>query len=300
MNVENPVTQILLPAAVALVMFALGTTLGGDDLRRVLVRPRAFVLGLLAHALILPMVAFALGSLLSLPPETAVGLVIIAACPANAIASLFTHFARGDTMLAVSLSAAASLMSAATLPLFVNLALARFLVGPAEVRLPVLPSALGLFLISTLPVAAGMRVRQTRPALAARIEARMGGVGGAVVLVVIAAAVWSERRTVGPALLRAGLPALLLNTLAVGLAWGVSAAAGLARAQRVAVGLECGLQNFALAAFVCLTLLGRRDLLLPPIAYGLTMWLSAIAVVLLVRRQDRRLTAGPRQGAPRS
>jgi BASS family bile acid:Na+ symporter len=142
-------------------MFALGTTLGADDLRRVLARPRAF----------------ALGSLLPLLPETAVGLVIIASCPANAIAGLFTHFARGNTMLAVSLSAAASLMSAATVPLFVNLSLARFLADPAAVRLPVLPSALGLLLISTLPVGAGMRLRQTRPALAARIEAQMNVIG---------------------------------------------------------------------------------------------------------------------------
>jgi hypothetical protein len=53
----------------------------------------------------------------------------------------------------------------------------------------------------------------------------------------------------------------------------------------VAVGLECGLQNFALAAFVCLTLLERKVLLLPAIAYGLTMWLSATLVVVVARRR---------------
>jgi BASS family bile acid:Na+ symporter len=264
-------------------MFALGTTLTAGDLRRVLARPAAFVVGLLAHTLLLPLVAFGLG--FALPLETAVGLVIIASCPANATANLFTHYARGDTMLSVCLTAAASLVSVATLPLFVNLALAFFPAAPPGTRLPVFTSALGLFLVSTLPALAGMRLRHTRPDAAARVESRLSAGGLLLILAVIAAAIWSERDTVGPALVRAGAPALLLNVLTVCLAWGVSAAAGLERPQRVAVGLECGLQSFALAAFVCLTMLQRKALLLPGIAYGLTMWLSAVAVVVIARRR---------------
>ena len=46
----SPFTQLFLPAAVVVVMFALGTTLTLDDLRRVLARPRAFVLGSLLRS----------------------------------------------------------------------------------------------------------------------------------------------------------------------------------------------------------------------------------------------------------
>jgi BASS family bile acid:Na+ symporter len=285
--IQNPTTQLFLPCAVVLVMFAVGTTLTGDDLRRIATRPRAFALGLLAHTLLLPLLAFAIAAALGLSPEVAVGLVVIAACPANAAANLVTHFARGDTMLSVSLTAAASLASVVTVPFYVNTALRLHPLGAGAVRLPVLAGALGLFLISTLPVLAGMQLRRARPALARRIESRMNAFGLAVIVAVVAAAVWSEKETVGPALVRAGGPALLLNVLAVSLAWGAAAAARLGRAQRVAVGLECGLQNFAMAAFVCLTLLGSKALLLPGIAYGLTMWLSAAAVVALARRAGR-------------
>ncbi len=284
MTIENPVTQILLPAAVVLVMLALGTTLTASDLRRVVARPKAFVLGLVAHTLILPLVAFALAPLLGLAPPVAVGLVIIAACPANAAANLFTHFARGDTMLSVSLTAAASLVSVLTVPLFVNAALTLSPVGSTAVRLPMLTSALGVFLIATLPVLAGMHIRRTRPHVASRVESGMTAFGSFVIVAVIAAAVWSEKGTVGPALVRAGGPALLLNVLAVSLAWGAATAARLEWPQRVAIGLECGLQNFAMAAFVCLTLLESKVLLLPAIAYGLTMWLSAFAVLAISRR----------------
>ena len=60
---------------------------------------------------------------LGLPEPLAVGLVLIAACPAAAPAGFFTHLARGDTMLCVCLTAATTLTSVVTVPLFVNGAL---------------------------------------------------------------------------------------------------------------------------------------------------------------------------------
>jgi BASS family bile acid:Na+ symporter len=284
MAIVNPVTQLLLPAAVVALMFALGTTLTLEDLRRVLLRPRAFLLGLLAHTLVLPATAFAVAAALALPGPLAAGLVLIASCPANASSNVFSHLARGDTMLSICLTAAASLTSVLTVPLFVTAALRLFPAGLDPIRLPVAASALGLFLVSTLPVLAGMWLRLRRPETARAIEARVSAVGLGVIVLVVAAAIWSEKDEVAPALVRAGGPALLVNALSVSTAWGVCHLAGLPRAQRIAVGLECGLQNFAMAAFVALTLVGSRALLLPAIAYGVTMWLSAAALVLLARR----------------
>jgi BASS family bile acid:Na+ symporter len=291
-TIHNPVIQIFLPIAVVVVMFALGTTLTVLDLRRVLKRPRAFFLGLLAHSLLLPLLAFAIAVLLPLPGALAVGLVLIASCPANSVANVFTHLARGDTMLSVCLTAGASLTSVVTVPLFVNTAFRAFPAGHTAVHLPVVATAVSLFAVSSVPVVGGMILRRRRPAVAHAVEKRMGAVGLAVVAVVIVIAVWSERRNVLPALASAGGPALLLNTLSVSLAWGAAALFGLDVRQRVAVGLECGLQNFAMAAFVALTLLSDTSLLLPAIAYGLTMYLSAGAAVLVARRATP--VTGPR------
>ncbi len=284
MTLQNPITQVLLPLAVVVMMFDLGTTLSLDDLRRVLGRPRGVFLGVLTHALLLPLVAFAIALALQLPWALAVGLVLIASCPASALANLFTHLARGDTMLSVCLTAAASFTSVITVPLFVNTALHLFPSGHSGVRLPTLTSAVWLFLVSTLPVVAGMVLRWRRPAAARAVEARMGVFSLMVIVAIIAAAIWSEKDNVLPALARAGGPALLLNTVAISLAAGAATLAGLDRRQRIAVALECGLQNFAMAAFVALTLLKDPSLLLPPLAYALICYPSAGIVILLGRR----------------
>src|SRR5512147_1429132 len=182
MALHNPVTQVLLPLFAAAVMFALGTTLTLGQLGYVLRQPRGFLVGLAIHALLMPLVAFAIA--LRLPPPLAVGLVLIAACPAAAPANFFTHLARGDTMLCVCLTAAASLTSVVTIPLFVNSALRLFASGQPMVPLPPLTTPLALMAVSTLPVAAGMVLRQRRPAAARAVERRMGSAGLAIIVLV--------------------------------------------------------------------------------------------------------------------
>jgi len=283
-GLTNPFTQVFLPAAIVVVMFALGTTLTSDDLRRVAREPGVFALGVVLHVALLPRVAFGIGYLLPVPPKTAAGLVLIASCPANSVSTLFTHFGRGDTMLSVCLAAGTSLVSVLTLPLLVNAAFAAFPSGHERISLPVARTALGIFLIATLPVILGMLLRRHRPEAARRVESKITGIGLFVIAAVIVMAIWSERDNVPHALAQAGPLALLLNAVAVSLAWGAATLFRFGRPQRIAIGLECGLQNFAMAAFVALTMLGDTLLLLPAIAYGLTMWISAGVVVALARR----------------
>ena len=75
------VTDVVLPLALAFIMFALGLGLTLDDFARVARRPRDFIVGALSQIILLPLVAFALVSVWSLPPELALGVMIIAAAP---------------------------------------------------------------------------------------------------------------------------------------------------------------------------------------------------------------------------
>ena len=87
--------------------------------------------------------------------------------------------------------------------------------------------------------------------------------------------------------------------LIVALAWGITAASGLDRRQRIAVMLECALQNFALSAFVALTLLSDAAILMPPLAYALLCFLPGSLIVVLGRRAAAA-EAGETMRRPRS
>jgi BASS family bile acid:Na+ symporter len=292
----NPFTQIFLPIAVFLVMFALGTTLTLLDLKNVLRKPRGLIVGLCAHTFVLPLLAFGVAYILRLSAPMALGLVLIASCPANASVNVFTYLARGDTMLSVSLTAGASLLCVISIPLYLNIAFRIFPSAHSDVSFPVLPAAIGLFLVSTLPVLAGMFLRHKRPQIAKSLEVRMGKLGLVAILLVMGGAVWTAQSDILAAISDVGVPALLLNVLAVVFGWAVALGLGLSKPQQIAVGFECGLQNFALAAFVSLTLLNDAALLMPAVAYGLTMWISAFALLIFARRAAlmRRLSPAPK------
>src|SRR5688572_19136198 len=95
----SAITNILLPLALGVIMFGLGLSLTIADFRRVAVYPRAVVAGLVLQMFVLTAAAFTVAKLFALPPELAVGLMLLAASPGGATANIFSHLARGDVAL---------------------------------------------------------------------------------------------------------------------------------------------------------------------------------------------------------
>jgi BASS family bile acid:Na+ symporter len=118
--VTPEVVQLLLPLALAFIMFYLGLTLVVGDFQSVAQRPRALLTGLLGQLLLVPLVAFGVARLSGMDPVMAVGLMVLAACPGGVSSGLLTHLARGDTALSISLTAVTSVASVLTLPLVVG------------------------------------------------------------------------------------------------------------------------------------------------------------------------------------
>src|SRR5919112_6384655 len=122
----SALTTVLLPLALALVMFGLGLSLTVADFARVGRQPKAVLIALALQLLVLPAVCFGLVLAFDLPPLLAVGLMLLAASPGGTTANLFSHLFRGDVALNITLTAVNSLVAAITLPLVVNFALDHF------------------------------------------------------------------------------------------------------------------------------------------------------------------------------
>jgi hypothetical protein len=75
------VSSVLLPLILAFIMFSLGLGLTVDDFRRIFTQPRALLVGVVCHFVILPLACFGLLSLWGLTGVFAVGFMVLAACP---------------------------------------------------------------------------------------------------------------------------------------------------------------------------------------------------------------------------
>lgn len=76
-------------------MFGMGLTLTTADFREIFRRPKDVFVGILAQFLIMPLAAFVLCKAFALPPDLAVGLMLLGCVPGGTASNLVTFLARG-------------------------------------------------------------------------------------------------------------------------------------------------------------------------------------------------------------
>lgn len=277
--------QIGLPIALIIIMAGMGMTLSPRDFRNIGERPGGFAWGAAAQLFVLPLLSIPLAILLKLPPEIAVGLVIIAACPGGTTSNFIAYLARGNLALSIALTVVASLAVIVTLPLFVNLALGIFADTDAQVRLPVLQTVAMLVIIILLPVSFGMLVRVKAPGFAARFERMVGLFGGIVLLAMIIAICIKVADQLLAIITSAGIGVMALSVLGIGIALLGARLFRLPADQAITIAVELGLKNATLGLLVSVTLLQSPTMAAPSALYGVTMYAFGALLVAYGRRR---------------
>ena len=153
------VTKIA-PIILALIMLGLGLGLKFEDFTRVLKTPKDFFVGFFSQLIILPLIAYLLIIILKVPPEIAIGVMIIAAAPGGITSNILTKFANGDVALSITLTAIISLISIITVPLIVFTSADLFEITNISQNISMTGIALKMFLVVTVPVILGMIIRK--------------------------------------------------------------------------------------------------------------------------------------------
>ena len=276
------VTKIA-PVCLALIMFGLGLGLTIKDFTRILKSPKDFFVGFLCQVILLPIIAFILINIISLPPEIALGVMVIAAAPGGVTSNVLTKFAGGDVALSVSLTAIVSLLSVLIVPLIVFNS-AEFLEIGIKKDISMLNIALKMFLVVTVPVIFGMIVRglMTSFILSKTLLIQRLSI---ILFLIVFIAIWIEEwDRIASFITRAGLISLILNMTMIILGYYVAKFFTSGVAQRKCISLECGLQNGTLAVFVTTQLFDDIVFMVPTAAYALIMFCTSIIFVLIVRK----------------
>ena len=275
----------LLPISLAFIMFSLGVSLQPADFLRVFSRPRAIGIGLFAQIICLPALAFLLLETLGVGGEMAVGVMILAACPGGVSAGLLTLLAGGETALSISLTALTSLIVIITLPLITGFATGHFAENEVTLNMSLIRTGGGVFLMTFLPVTLGMLVRHYRHEFAMRREKLLARIATVLFLLIVLLTFVTQREAIMQHLPTLGPLLILVNLLVMGLGFAAGGLSGLERPGRIAIAMECGLQNAALGIFVANNLLQAPALAAPSVVYAFLMNFSALALVAV---RDRR------------
>jgi bile acid:Na+ symporter, BASS family len=246
----SPRAGLAVAVMVGFLVFAVALDLTWDQFRRVLRSPTAPGVGLVAQYLLLPGVAFGVGLLMAATPSIALGLLLVACCPAGALSNYLTGVARGSVATSVSMTAISTLFSIVVTPLLFGFWAS---MNPetgaiiAQIEIDPMRVVVVLLIMLIVPVAAGMFIRARRPGTADSIRLWVRRIAGAVFAVVVAILLLGNISVLGSFASIALPPVLITFVVAVVLGWGLARASGLVAADRRAVTLEVAFQNVALA-----------------------------------------------------
>jgi BASS family bile acid:Na+ symporter len=277
------IAKTIAPVCLAIIMFGLGLGLTVADFKRVITIPRDFFIGFLGQVIILPIIAFILIHIISMPPEIALGVMVIAAAPGGVTSNILTKFANGDVALSVTLTAVVSLISVITVPLIVYNS-ASFLGFEITKEISMINIAAKMFFVVTVPVIFGMIVRSlmtdfivSKTLFIQRLSV--------ILFLVVFISIWVEEwDRIVSFITRAGLVAFILNITMIFIGYYMAKFLASGLEQRKCISLECGLQNGTLAVFVATQLFDDIVFMVPTAAYALIMFVTSIIFVLIVRK----------------
>ena len=101
----TPESLIALDVILAFVLFGVALDIKVEDFKGIVTAPRGTLIGLLAHSVFLPAVAWGLTMILRPAPSIALGMILVASCPSGNISNFLVNYARGNTALSVTIAA---------------------------------------------------------------------------------------------------------------------------------------------------------------------------------------------------
>lgn len=267
------------------VMMAMGLALTLQDLKQVLVRPKAVIAGLSAQLLLLPAITIGLGFLYSSPPVIAAGAIILAACPGGVTSNAYVFSARADIALSVGMTTIASMVTVFSIPILTLFALDLHLDRAGVPAMSASQMTWTLTRFTVIPVALGMILRAWRPGLAKRALEPLRIITLIALILIAAIGTINAWETIVENIWTAGILMATINVVGMLLGYGLGNLLRLPFRQMASITFEVGVQNLSMALFVCLTFLKSPELAVATFVYALFMKITALSFIWYVRKR---------------
>lgn len=254
-NFTSSLTQAVLPNIkifLGLIMFSMGLTIQFVDFKILLQKPKAVLIGVIAQYTIMPLAAFTLAMLLQLPPEFAVGLILVGCCPGGTASNVIVYLARGDLALSVAMTSISTLLAPIAIPIL-TLLLAKqwtevntMALFTSALQVVLMPVMLGMF-FKFLFLELSRKIANIIPILA---------IGFIFVVLIALINVNIDKLMNFSLLVQVFIAVILHNALGLSLGYITSKFVGLSEEQRRAISIEVGMQNSGLGAVLAITHFG--------------------------------------------
>ncbi len=230
-----------IPTLLGIIMFGMGMSLTPGDFRNVFKQPKNVAIGTVLQFVIMPATAFALIHLFALPPEIAIGVVLVGCCPGGTASNVISYIAKADVALSVSMTMVNTILAPFVTPFLV------WLIAGAWVDIDFMSMMMSIVKMVLLPLLIGVGINYFFPRQVKKVNTIMPMFSALVVIITVACVVSLSGRTIlDNGLLILGV-VILHNLCGMLLGHFCARHFGLNTAQTRAMTIEVGMQNSGLA-----------------------------------------------------
>ena len=224
-----------------IVMFGMGLTLKASDFKVVFSRPKDIIIGAVAQFTIMPLLAFVLTKLFQLPPELAVGVILVGTCPGGTSSNVMTYLAKGDVALSVGMTGVSTILAPFLTPLLTKL------YAGQTVDVDLLSMFLSIVKVVIVPIVLGCIINKLFSSFTEKVTKILPLVSVTAIVAIVAAVVSANSSKIMTCGFLIMLVVVLHNCLGYALGFAVGKVLKLDMSKCKAVAIEVGMQNSGLA-----------------------------------------------------
>lgn len=274
-----------------IVMFGVALDMRLEDFQSVRKKPQSFFIGLFCQFLLLPALTFLLLIIWKPIPSMALGAILVASCPGGNMSNFFTHFAKGNTALSVSMSAVSTLASTFLTPINFMFWGSLYLSQEGSIEAFSIPFWNMFYLVSVLlglPMILGLFIAHKFPAIAEKAKKPMKIFSLIFFTIFVAAAIASNAEFFMRFLGLVGFLVIIHNALALGSGYGMARLFKLNKKDRKAVTIEVGIQNSGLGLILIFNFFnGLGGMAVVAAAWGVWHLISGLGLGFFWSKQEK-------------
>ncbi len=161
--------------AIGFIMFGVALDIKLSQFKETFTRPKEVTVGLIAQFILLPLITFIAVWLAGdfITPGVAFGAILVACCPGGNVSNFITSMAKGNTALAVSLTALGTILAVVMTPLNFEL-YGKLYMSTSPFNVPIeieiIDMARTVFILLGIPIGAGIFIAYKFPAFTEKIK----------------------------------------------------------------------------------------------------------------------------------
>lgn len=230
-----------------IVMFGMGLTLRPRDFSEVFTRPFEVLIGIVGQFVLMPVIAYGLCTLLGLPPEIAVGVILVGCCPGGTASNVMTFLGKGDVPLSVTISACTTLLAPLVTPALI------YVFAHQWVEVDPMSMFLSIVNIVIIPIVGGVVVNAFFGKIVRPVVPALPLVSVVAIVAIVCAVVSVSQQQIASTGLLIFAVVVLHNCLGLAFGYVLAKFFKLSLPKRKALSIEVGMQNSALGVALAMT-----------------------------------------------